>query len=166
MEEMSPWFWRLESDKPHHRLNHKETETRRKITEMKWLATSSVSQGNKEKRMSIYETVRLNGNIIIGFQLLCKCGAKCQSQSNQPIMELVNLKGETILKKFFSDEDLEKLSFTSIKISSGQLSREWVDIITKSKRLESWDKLVIFVLLLFVICKSVTSLEQRKQFKY
>lgn len=40
-------------------------------------------------------------------------------------------------EKVFSKEDLEKLSFTSIKISSGQLSREWVDIITKRKRLES-----------------------------
>lgn len=40
-------------------------------------------------------------------------------------------------EKVFSEEDLEKLSFTSIKISSGQLSREWVDIITERKRLES-----------------------------
>lgn len=39
----------VENDKTHHRLNHKEIETRRKRTEMKWLATSSVSQGSKEK---------------------------------------------------------------------------------------------------------------------
>lgn len=162
MEEMSPWYWRLESGKPHHRLNHKETETWRERRWNHWPQAVLVKETKEKdvKQSNWTETLLLVSKFCVGVDQNASVTAASELWSTQRTWE------GSDFEKVCSKEDLEKLSFTSIKISSGQLSKEGLDITTKRKSFENWDKLFILLLLLFVICRYFPSLEQNRQFKY